>query len=167
MTRGGSAFASGATHGPVTYDVERSSPRLPLTAVGAPRALFAEGFLDDAALVGRLVPGYGVLAALALFAAQAVFSRWWLERHRYGPVEWVLRAVTLARVATLTGDAGRQEVRTRHSPGSVTWGFAVERRRESNPRPKLGNHRRSEAPHSPARAVRARRRPSSPRPPPP
>jgi uncharacterized protein len=50
-----------------------------------------------AALVGRLAPGYVVLAALALFAAQAVFSRWWLERHRYGPVEWVLRAVTLAR----------------------------------------------------------------------
>jgi dienelactone hydrolase len=36
-----------ATHGLVKYDVERSSLRLTLTAVGAPRALFAEGFLDD------------------------------------------------------------------------------------------------------------------------
>ncbi|QGZ49744.1 DUF418 domain-containing protein [Streptomyces sp. QHH-9511] len=50
-----------------------------------------------AALVGRLAPACTVLTALALFAAQAVFSRWWLARHRYGPVEHVLRAVTLAR----------------------------------------------------------------------
>ncbi|MFE1413055.1 DUF418 domain-containing protein [Streptomyces sp. NPDC058746] len=50
-----------------------------------------------AGLVGRLAPAYAALTALALFAAQAVFSRWWLARHRYGPVEWLLRAVTLAR----------------------------------------------------------------------
>ncbi|WP_240139467.1 DUF418 domain-containing protein [Streptomyces sp. MUM 178J] len=50
-----------------------------------------------AALVGRLAPAYVTLAALALFAAQALLSRWWLARHPYGPVEWVLRAVTLAR----------------------------------------------------------------------
>ncbi|WP_149182296.1 DUF418 domain-containing protein [Streptomyces sp. TRM49041] len=50
-----------------------------------------------AALVGRLAPAYVTLTALALFAAQVVFSRWWLARYSYGPVEWVLRAVTLAR----------------------------------------------------------------------
>ncbi|QGZ49745.1 alpha/beta hydrolase [Streptomyces sp. QHH-9511] len=36
-----------ATHGLVRHDVERSSLRLTLTALCAPRALFAEGFLAD------------------------------------------------------------------------------------------------------------------------
>ncbi|WP_236242186.1 S9 family peptidase [Streptomyces sp. CC228A] len=36
-----------AAHGLVTYDVETSSLRLTLTALFAPRALFAEGFLAD------------------------------------------------------------------------------------------------------------------------
>lgn len=49
-----------------------------------------------AALVGRLTPPLVTLTALALFAAQLLFSRWWLTRHRYGPVEWLLRAVTLS-----------------------------------------------------------------------
>ena len=32
-----------------------------------------------------------------LFAVQAVFSRWWLGRYRYGPLEWVWRCVTYWR----------------------------------------------------------------------
>lgn len=51
-----------------------------------------------AALVGRVAPVLVTATALALFAVQLVFSRWWLSRHRYGPVEWALRAVTLARL---------------------------------------------------------------------
>ena len=35
--------------------------------------------------------------AIALFALQAVFSRWWLSRFRYGPMEWLWRAVTYLR----------------------------------------------------------------------
>ncbi|MFF3838549.1 DUF418 domain-containing protein [Streptomyces sp. NPDC001930] len=55
-------------------------------------ALLFTGY--GAGLVGR-VPPPGVLAiAVALFAAQVVASRWWLRRHRYGPVEWLLRAWT-------------------------------------------------------------------------
>ncbi|AQT74879.1 DUF418 domain-containing protein [Streptomyces sp. fd1-xmd] len=50
-----------------------------------------------AALVGRVSPALVTLTALALFAVQLVFSRWWLARHPYGPVEWALRAVTLAQ----------------------------------------------------------------------
>lgn len=47
-----------------------------------------------AALVGE-VPPPGVLAiALLLFSAQALASRWWLRRYRYGPLEWLLRAWT-------------------------------------------------------------------------
>jgi uncharacterized protein len=34
------------------------------------------------------------VVAVALFAAQAAFSRWWLARHPWGPLEWMWRSVT-------------------------------------------------------------------------
>ncbi|MEU0007208.1 DUF418 domain-containing protein [Streptomyces sp. NPDC006314] len=46
------------------------------------------------ALVGRVPPPVIAVIALALFALQAAASRFWLARHRYGPVEWLLRAWT-------------------------------------------------------------------------
>ncbi|MFC5153039.1 DUF418 domain-containing protein [Streptomyces amakusaensis] len=49
------------------------------------------------ALVGRVAPVLVTVIALTLFAVQLVISRWWLSTHAYGPVEWVLRAVTNAR----------------------------------------------------------------------
>jgi uncharacterized protein len=53
------------------------------------------------ALVGRVSPAGVAVIAVAIFAVQAVGSRWWLSRHRYGPAEWLLRAWTnLARPAT-------------------------------------------------------------------
>jgi uncharacterized protein len=45
--------------------------------------------------LGRL---WQVLFALALFAVQLLLSRWWLARGRLGPAEWLLRALTYARV---------------------------------------------------------------------
>jgi uncharacterized protein len=47
-------------------------------------------------LVGRVGPATVLLIATAIFAVQLWFSAWWLTRHRYGPVEWVLRAITNA-----------------------------------------------------------------------
>lgn len=47
-------------------------------------------------LVGRVSPLIAALVAVAIFTVQVLFSAWWLARHRYGPVEWVLRAVTYA-----------------------------------------------------------------------
>jgi uncharacterized protein len=47
-------------------------------------------------LMGRVAPLACVLCVLALFAAQLALSRWWLARFSYGPVEWLLRALTLA-----------------------------------------------------------------------
>ncbi|MFI2474653.1 DUF418 domain-containing protein [Nocardia xishanensis] len=45
------------------------------------------------------VPPAGVVGlALLTYAAQLALSAWWLRDHRYGPVEWVLRAVTYLRV---------------------------------------------------------------------
>jgi uncharacterized protein len=57
-----------------------------------------------AGLVGRLGAAATAAAALALFLAQLALSRWWLERHRYGPLEWLLRwATTLQRPPLLVG----------------------------------------------------------------
>jgi uncharacterized protein len=45
--------------------------------------------------LGMKIPALLVFpAALALFAAQVVFSRWWLSRFRYGPLEWIWRCAT-------------------------------------------------------------------------
>ncbi len=33
-------------------------------------------------------------AGLALFGAQIAFSRIWLNRHRFGPAEWIWRSLT-------------------------------------------------------------------------
>lgn len=50
-------------------------------------------------LVGRLQP-LGVYAvALAIFGAQIVFSRWWLDRHEQGPMEALWRSLTYGRAA--------------------------------------------------------------------
>lgn len=35
--------------------------------------------------------------ALSTFAAQMVFSRWWLSRFRFGPVEWLWRSLTYGK----------------------------------------------------------------------
>ena len=48
-----------------------------------------------------------LLFAVALFAAQVGFSRAWLRRFRFGPMEWLWRAITYWRVPPLRrGEAG-------------------------------------------------------------
>jgi uncharacterized protein len=37
------------------------------------------------------------LFTVAVFAFQVVLSRWWLSRHRYGPMEWLWRWLTYGR----------------------------------------------------------------------
>jgi uncharacterized protein len=49
------------------------------------------------ALGVKLTPLGGLAAGLALFFANAAFSRWWLQRHYYGPLEWLWRSCTYAR----------------------------------------------------------------------
>lgn len=46
---------------------------------------------------GRLGTAALLAGCLVLYAAQLGVSRWLLRRIRYGPVEWLLRATTLAR----------------------------------------------------------------------
>jgi uncharacterized protein len=41
------------------------------------------------------------VAGLALFTITALLSRWWLSRFRFGPLEWLWRSITYARVQPL------------------------------------------------------------------
>ncbi len=47
-------------------------------------------------LVGRLSPLGFYAVALAIFATQMAFSRWWLNRHEQGPMEALWRRMTYA-----------------------------------------------------------------------
>ncbi|MEV4087131.1 DUF418 domain-containing protein, partial [Nonomuraea fuscirosea] len=60
------------------------------------------------ALIERVSPPAEVLIALGIFALQVGYSRWWLRRHRYGPVEWWLRYLTYWRSPT-DGTGGRTD----------------------------------------------------------
>jgi len=52
----------------------------------------------------QVTPLVGLTMAVALFAVDALFSRWWLTRFRYGPLEWLWRSATHARWQTLRGE---------------------------------------------------------------
>lgn len=52
-------------------------------------------------LVGKLQPLAIYAVAASIFAAQVVFSRWWLDRHEQGPME------RLWRILTYAGRSGR------------------------------------------------------------
>ena len=37
----------------------------------------------------RIGPAVGVLIAFAIYAAQVVYSTWWMSKFRFGPAEWL------------------------------------------------------------------------------
>jgi uncharacterized protein len=54
-------------------------------------------------------PLVGLAAAIALFLVDAAFSKWWLARYRYGPLEWLWRSITYARWQPLAFGASHAE----------------------------------------------------------
>ncbi len=58
----------------------------------------------------QVTPLVGLTMAVALFAADALFSRWWLARFRYGPCEWLWRSATYARWQPLRVEVAEQAV---------------------------------------------------------
>jgi len=85
--------------------------RLNLFAISGRMAL--TNYMIQIILIDVLFRPYGLglriwavlipLVALALFGALAAFSRWWLQRFRFGPAEWVLRSITYARLEPIRG----------------------------------------------------------------
>jgi uncharacterized protein len=45
-------------------------------------------------LAGKIGPFYGLLICILFFAFQIAYSHWWLARFRFGPMEWLWRALT-------------------------------------------------------------------------
>ena len=69
-------------------------------------------YLGQSLLMSSIFLGYGfgfwgmgraaqVVVALALCALQIGFSHWWLARFRYGPAEWLWRAVTYLKMPAM------------------------------------------------------------------
>jgi uncharacterized protein len=48
-------------------------------------------------LFGKLDSVAGLAIVLAVYVAQVVVSRLWLDRFRYGPIEWLWRALMYGR----------------------------------------------------------------------
>jgi uncharacterized protein len=75
-------------------------------------------YLAQSLVLGFIFYGYGfglfgragvtaaLLIALAVYAAQAAISAWWLERWRYGPVEWVWRSLMYGKRQPMRLSAG-------------------------------------------------------------
>ena len=49
-------------------------------------------------LYGRIGPAQGVAFTLLIFAIQILLSVWWIRRFRFGPAEWVWRALTYGKL---------------------------------------------------------------------
>lgn len=44
--------------------------------------------------MGQLNNGWLLLIAIIIILAQALISKWWLHKFRYGPLEWLWRCFT-------------------------------------------------------------------------
>lgn len=49
-------------------------------------------------LLGKIGATFAALTGLAFFALQVHFSRWWLKRFRFGPVEWLWRSMAYGKL---------------------------------------------------------------------
>jgi len=85
---------------------ERGGARIALWLAPAGRMALSNYLLQSAVLawlftgyglgwMGQRAPAMVAAIALALFVAQTWLSRAWLRRFAYGPLEWLLRAVTI------------------------------------------------------------------------
>jgi uncharacterized protein len=52
-------------------------------------------------LHGRVGPAPGLLLTVILYAAQVLFSNWWLQRYRFGPMEWLWRGLTYGKFPSM------------------------------------------------------------------
>jgi uncharacterized protein len=45
-------------------------------------------------LFGKITTWQGMMLTVLIFSVQVLFSRWWLSRFRFGPLEWLWRSLT-------------------------------------------------------------------------
>jgi len=66
-------------------------------------------------LFGRIGPAIGLVPTVILYGTQVVFSNWWLERYRFGPMEWLWRGMTYGQLPPLRKKDEVQAFETRNS----------------------------------------------------
>jgi uncharacterized protein len=78
----------------------------PLAAIGR---MALSNYLAQSVILSLLFYGYGlglsgrvgsapaVLIGLIIYGTQALCSLWWLQRYRFGPVEWLWRSLTYGK----------------------------------------------------------------------
>ena len=98
--------------GAVTLSLAHRSQWIPRLAIfGQAGRMALTNYMLQAAALDALASGYGfglklrpysyVVAAALLFSIEAAFSRAWLARFRFGPLEWIWRSVTYMRLQPL------------------------------------------------------------------
>ena len=61
-------------------------------------------------LYGRIGPAIGLVPTVILYWAQVVFSNWWLNRYRFGPMEWLWRGMTYGKFPSMSKDEPRPAI---------------------------------------------------------
>jgi uncharacterized protein len=56
-------------------------------------------------LIGQLGASAALGLGTAVYAAQVIFSRWWLSRYNFGPVEWLWRTLMYGRLQPMKSSA--------------------------------------------------------------
>jgi len=56
-------------------------------------------------LFGRIGPAMALVPTVVLYSAQVVISNWWLQRYRFGPMEWLWRGMTYGKFPAMRRDA--------------------------------------------------------------
>jgi len=65
-------------------------------------------------IYGNLGPAITLILTIIIYRAQIGLSDWWLERYRFGPVEWVWRSLTYGKLQSLAPE--RSDRRPPSSP---------------------------------------------------
>ena len=55
-------------------------------------------FFEATGLYGRIGPAKAFIPTFLLYAAQLPFSLWWLQRYRFGPMEYLWRSLTYGKM---------------------------------------------------------------------
>jgi uncharacterized protein len=58
-------------------------------------------FFTTTDLYGRMGPALLLIPTVLIYAGQVWFSNWWMQRFRYGPMEWLWRSLTYGRIGPL------------------------------------------------------------------
>ncbi|MGB3714522.1 MAG: M28 family peptidase [Candidatus Promineifilaceae bacterium] len=62
-------------------------------------------------LYGEIGPTAGLILTILVYLSQIRFSAWWLERYRFGPMEWLWRTLTYGRFQQLRRRGSSSEPR--------------------------------------------------------